>query len=172
MSENTVRKLWPISLTAGIVILDQILKAIIVATIPLNTIGVSLFGGALRIIHVQNLGIAFSIGGTAPGAFRGIVFMFLPIVVLALLAIFYFRSNEITTLQRWAIAGILGGGIGNLVDRIFRPGGVVDFIDAKFYGIFGLQRWPTFNLADASVVICGILLVISVFLKGGKVSHE
>ena len=172
MTETTRRKLVPVSLTAAIIIVDQILKAVIVATIPLNTIGLSLFGGVIRIIHVQNLGIAFSIGGAAPGAFRGIVFTVLPILVLALLAVFYARSNEITALQRWAIAGILGGGIGNLIDRVFRPGGVVDFIDVKFYGLFGLSRWPTFNLADSSVVVCGILLLISVFLKSGGESHE
>ena len=39
--------------------------------------------------------------------------------------------------------GIVGGGLGNLVDRFFRKEGVVDFIDVKFYGLFGLERWPT-----------------------------
>ena len=77
---------------------------------------------------------------------------------------YYVRGREITTLQRWAIAGILGGGIGNLLDRLFRPGGVVDFIDVRFFGIFGLRRWPTFNVADSSVVVCGILLVLSLLL--------
>ena len=57
--------------------------------------------------------------------------------------------------------GIVGGGLGNLVDRFFRKEGVVDFIDVKFYGLFGLERWPTFNVADSAVVVCGILLIIS-----------
>ena len=57
--------------------------------------------------------------------------------------------------------GIAGGGLGNLIDRFFRAEGVVDFIDIKFFGLFGLERWPTFNVADSAVVICGILLVIS-----------
>ena len=57
--------------------------------------------------------------------------------------------------------GIVGGGLGNLIDRFFRPAGVVDFIDVKFYGLFGLDRWPTFNVADAAVVVCGILMVVS-----------
>ena len=37
----------------------------------------------------------------------------------------------------------------------------MDFIDVKFYGLFGLERWPTFNVADAAVLICGFLLIIS-----------
>jgi signal peptidase II len=64
-------------------------------------------------------------------------------------------------LQRWVLCGIVGGGIGNVIDRIFRPEGVVDFVSVKFYGLFGLERWPTFNVADSSVVVCAILLVVS-----------
>ena len=55
----------------------------------------------------------------------------------------------------------MGGGLGNYGDRIFRPQGVVDFLDFKFYGIFGMERWPTFNVADMTVVIAAILLFIS-----------
>ena len=53
--------------------------------------------------------------------------------------------------------------MGNIIDRIFRPEGVVDFISAKFYGILGFERWPTFNAADSSVVVCGIILVVTLF---------
>ncbi|WP_455382565.1 signal peptidase II [Salinispira pacifica] len=172
MTEETKHKLRPFILTAAIIAVDQIVKAIIVATIPLNTVGWSVLGGFLRIVHARNLGIAFSIGGSAPGSFRGIFFMALPLVVLAVLVVFYFRSRELTALQRWAIAGILGGGLGNLIDRLFRPHGVVDFIDVKFYGLFGLDRWPTFNIADASVVVCGLLLLVSVLFRNGKGSDE
>ena len=70
-------------------------------------------------------------------------------------------NNEFTKLQRWAVCGILGGGIGNLIDRFFRPEGVVDFVDCYFFGLFGMERWPTFNFADAAVVVCGIIFVIT-----------
>ena len=78
-----------------------------------------------------------------------------------MVVVIYFRNNEWNKLQRWAIMGIVGGGLGNLIDRFFRAEGVVDFIDVKFYGLFGLERWPTFNVADSAVVVCGILLIIS-----------
>jgi len=165
LTVNTRRRLIPLCLTVIVIIADQVLKAVIVATIPANTIGVSLLGGFLRIINVQNTGIAFSIGQGAPQAFRGLFFIILPILVLLLLGFYYVRSADISQLQRWAIAGILGGGAGNLIDRVVRPHGVVDFIDVKFYGLFGLDRWPTFNLADATVVVCGILLLVSVFFN-------
>jgi len=68
----------------------------------------------------------------------------------------------------WFICGILGGGFGNLIDRFFRSEGVVDFIDVKFYGLFGLERWPTFNIADAAIVVCAFGLFIMIFLQERK----
>ena len=47
--------------------------------------------------------------------------------------------------------------------------GVLDFIDVKFWGLFGLERWPTFNVADSAVVVCGILLMLSLL---GSVMQE
>ena len=87
---------------------------------------------------------------------------FLPLVVLIFALVIYFKSNEFTFYQRWLICGVLGGGFGNIFDRLFRPEGVVDFIDVKFYGLFGMERFPTFNVADSFVMVCAILLVISV----------
>jgi signal peptidase II len=83
-------------------------------------------------------------------------------VIIGLVVYYARNGSRFTAVERWSIAGIVGGGLGNLIDRVVRPEGVVDFLDVKFYGLFGLERWPTFNVADASVVVCGVLLVISV----------
>lgn len=160
-------KIFPLSLTAFVILADQVSKFFIVKTIPPFTVGASFWNNFLRIIHVSNMGVAFSVGDSLPDTARKFFFAIIPLVVIAIVFGVYFRNKDFTQLQRWAIAGILGGGIGNLIDRFFRSEGVVDFIDVKFFGIFGLERWPTFNVADASVVICGILLLIS-FLKTAK----
>lgn len=124
----------------------------------------------LWIIHVRNKAVAFSLGDNLPMSIRPALFIVLPVIVLSAVIVYYFRSKDFTLLQRWAVAGILGGGIGNLIDRIARPDGVVDFISVKFFGIFGLDRWPTFNIADSSVVVCCIILLLSiVFGKGEKI---
>jgi signal peptidase II len=81
---------------------------------------------------------------------------------------YYFKSDEFTQLQRWAAAGIIGGGLGNIIDRIFRPDGVVDFVSVRLYGLFGFERWPTFNVADSSVVVCCIILLISILITPQK----
>ena len=164
MEKKLKQKLLPFILTVAIIILDQITKILIVNNIAPYTIGAQFFGDFLRIIHVSNSGVAFSFGASWPLFVRRIAFSIVPIIVMILVIVVYLRNNDFTKLQRWCIAGIIGGGIGNIIDRIFRAEGVVDFIDVKFYGLFGLERWPTFNVADSAVVVCGILLVIS-FIK-------
>lgn len=158
-------KLLPLVLTVVVIVLDQITKVLVCRFIPMNTIGTQFFGDFLRIIHVRNPGVAFSFGARWPDSMRRLAFSVIPIVVLGIVLGVYFRNNDFTKLQRWAICGVVGGGFGNIIDRIFRPAGVVDFIDVKFYGLFGLERWPTFNVADSAVVVCGILLVISFIIS-------
>jgi len=154
-------KCMPVILTVLVFIADQVSKAIIASIIPPFTIGWSFFGDLVRIIHVCNEGIAFSMGDSLPGTVRSILFSAAPLVVIIIVFVVYFRNNEFSWLQRWCICGVLGGGLGNLYDRFFRAEGVIDFIDVKFFGLFGLNRWPTFNVADAAVVVCGIILAVS-----------
>lgn len=184
MSNNTIevqfkpsskaKKLIPLILMVLVIILDQLTKYLIVKNIPINTIGAQFFGDFFRIIHVSNPGIAFSIGHGWSLAARGILFRLVPLIVLIVVLGVYFRNDDFTQLQRWAIAGVVGGGFGNLIDRFFRTEGVVDFIDVKFFGLFGLERWPTFNVADLAVVVCGILLIISfaVTIKTKKAGED
>lgn len=159
-------KMLPFILTAAAIVIDQLSKAFIVKNWPRqNTFVADIFGNEfLEIYHVRNTAIAFSIGQNMPDWIRPILFIVLPLGVLLFLVFYYFKSNEFSLLQRWCLAGILGGGIGNLIDRIFRPDGVVDFISVNFYGFLGFSRWPTFNLADSFVVVFGLLLLITVFL--------
>lgn len=166
------KKLLPFILTAVVIILDQITKALVVKHIPLMTIGYQFFGDFLRIIHVANTGVAFSMGDSLPLILRRFVFGLVPTIVMALVVVVYLRNRDFTLLQNWAICGIVGGGIGNVIDRFFRAEGVVDFIDVKFYGLFGLQRWPTFNVADSAVVVCGIILIITFIIQVKNESKE
>lgn len=161
---NMKPRLVALLLSAGIILLDQAAKLVVVLTIPRGR-GVAVIDDFFRIIHVQNPAIAFSIGrGLAAGTQRTL-FSFLPLVVIVLLFLYYLFTREpLTGLQRWTFAALLGGGLGNYVDRIIRPDGVVDFLDFRFYGLLGMERWPTFNLADATVVVSGIILFISFLL--------
>lgn len=167
-SNVNVKTLLPFILSVVVVILDQVTKAWIVKTIPPFTIGYQYLGDFLRIVHVSNTGVAFSMGDSMPLVLRRILFGIVPLAVIALVVVVYFRNKDFTQVQRWAICGIVGGGIGNIIDRFFRAEGVIDFIDVKFYGIFGLKRWPTFNVADSAVVVCGFMLLISFIVVMSK----
>ncbi len=161
-----MKKYKHLLLSLAIIIVDQITKSLIVANIKLNTIGYSFFNDFLQIIHVRNNAVAFSLGNTLSLPIRTVLFIFLPILMLGyIFYLMYFEKEiSITKFQRWLLAGFIGGGIGNLIDRIFRDFQVVDFMSNKVYGLFGLQRWPTWNIADASIVVCATLMVISLIV--------
>ncbi len=157
-------RLVSLILSAGIILLDQVSKLIVTLSVPRGR-GVAVIDDFFRIIHVQNPAIAFSIGRSLAEGTQRTLFSFLPLLVIVLLFLYYlFTREKLTGFQRWTFAALLGGGLGNYVDRIFRPAGVVDFLDFRFYGLLGMERWPTFNLADATVVVSGILLFISFLL--------
>lgn len=178
MQKELKTKLWPLSLSAIAILLDQITKAIVVKNIPLYTpfsgddAVIPVIGNFLRLIHVRNPAVAFSLGASLPDNARSILFSFIPLIVVALIYFFYFKTNDLTKTQRWALCGILGGGLGNLIDRFFRPEGVVDFIDCIWFGnhssklsFFRWDRWPTFNVADSFVVVCVIILIVTFIVQ-------
>ncbi len=180
MTTNTKNKVLPLTLSLFVLLLDQISKSLVVKFIPRLSVFadnavIEILGKYLRLIHVRNNAIAFSMGSNLSDSLRGLLFALLPLLVIIAVFVIYFRNDEFTKTQRWAICGILGGGIGNLIDRFFRPDGVVDFIDCYFFGIFGMERWPTFNIADSAVVICGIIFMITFAVqiaKDNKKEHK
>ncbi len=101
---------------------------------------------------------------------RFVVFVILPVVLVLLLALAIWSDKSgFTSFQRWSGAIILGGGLGTVYDRIFRfDEGVVDFISIKFYGLFGMDRWPTFNISDSCVVVGVILFALSILFQKEK----
>ena len=145
------RPIWPIflGLAAGIIVADQLTKAWIRATIAPGA-SVSIVGDYLRLVHSQNNGALF-------GLFResAILFGLASIVVIGLIVTYHARSGR-SPYMSVALGLLLGGAIGNLIDRL-RLGYVVDFVDA---GI-GNVRWYTFNVADAAISFAIILLVLA-----------
>lgn len=168
MKEN--RRFLPFVLTVALVVIDQISKALVMKYIPLNTIYKRFFGDFLYICHVRNTGAAFSLGAGSSVFLRVLVFVVLPAALMAFMCyLIASKKSPLSNAQKWFVAGIAGGGIGTLIDRIFRFNeGVVDFISVKFYGIFGLERWPTFNVSDSCVVVFVILFAISVIFTRDK----
>lgn len=133
-----------------IVIADQLTKYWTVTQISLGET-VPLWSGVVHLTYLKNTGMAFSLleGGRW-------FFLIMTLVVFALLAVALKKQWINHPVGLWALAAIVGGAVGNLIDRI-RLGYVVDMIEVEFIS------FPVFNIADCFVVCGGILLVIYAF---------
>ncbi len=137
-------------LTALAVIgIDQLTKRLALGSLDLHQ-PVSVIGNFLRLTLAWNQGAAFSMSWGGP-----MVLTVFTAIAVILISVFIWRLKDLTPLFLIALGGILGGAMGNLLDRFFY-GKVVDFIDIGSNG----WRWPTFNAADIAITISGILLVI------------
>ncbi len=132
-----------LALVVSLVVLDQLSKAWFASTIPL--------GAAIEVtpwfnlVHVLNSGAAFSLLADAGGWQRVflIVVGFMVVVPITWLCL----TRQVEPLERLAGALLVGGGSGNLIDRI-ASGAVTDFLDLHWRGL----HWPAFNLADVFIV--------------------
>ena len=171
MNKN-IKRFLPLLLTVTVILLDQVSKLLVVKNIGLNQIYRSFFGDFIQIVHVRNTGAAFSFGAHTTGFLHTFMLIIVPVLVMVFLLYLVLseKNSSFNYYQKFILAGIAGGGIGNLIDRILRSssGGVIDFISVRFYGLFGLDRFPTFNIADSSVVVCAFLLIISFVVEWGK----
>ena len=173
ISEKTKNFLKYFLIVFAVIALDQITKGLIIWKLPIWTEGPTLIGkDFLRLIHIRNKAAGFGLGSNLGGFARAVFIYIIPCALMGYLTYLLYNGEKVgitTKLAKLSFCLIIGGGIGNLIDRIFRPQGVVDFIDVKFYGIFGWERWPAFNMADSCVVVGAILLVIAtVFLREKK----
>ena len=161
-------RVWPLVAAALVIALDQFTKALILSSVPLGTVAWKWGGDFFWLTHQRNTGVAFSLGNGLPEVVRHWLFIVVPLAVLAFVAVYTWRDKTLTLLQRWGLGLILGGGLGNIVDRIFRPDGVVDFLSFQLYGFLGMERFATFNVADSAVTVGGALFVLSLILGRRK----
>ncbi|MBW2305546.1 MAG: signal peptidase II [Deltaproteobacteria bacterium] len=133
---------------------DQATKAMVINSLSENET-IPVLEGYLNLTHVRNQGAAFGI--LSDGGARIQRYFFIPITIVVSLAILiiisHSRKDEIFKVI--SLSMVLSGALGNLMDRV-RWGGVVDFIDIHY----GTLHWPAFNVADASISIGVILLIV------------
>lgn len=131
---------------AFVIVLDQITKQLFWH----NGRNYEIIDGFLRITLVKNAGAAF-------GLFQGGRFFFIIASVVAIAFIVYVavRLPRDELFRRILLGMILGGAVGNLIDRVY-AGEVIDFVDMGF----GVHRWPVFNVADMGVSIGATILLV------------
>jgi signal peptidase II len=156
------------SLLAGTVVLvvaaDLVTKAWIRSHMTLYQ-SIPVLGDFFRLTYTQNPGAAF---GIHVGTHSRVVFLLLSICALAVLAYLYRVTSSDDRLRLWAVALVSAGAVGNIIDRLRFPRGVVDFLDVGL----GPHRWPVFNVADMAVSTGAVLLLLSFYLEERRGSED
>ena len=150
------RSLRYLLVVAAVVVLDQLAKAVVVRTIGLHDY-VPLVDGLLSLSHVRNHGAAFGLLSDWNLPYQSLLLSVLSLLALGAIAAYFVRLPEAARLPRLALALVLGGAIGNVVDRL-RLGYVVDFVHIYWRE----YQWPDFNVADSAITIGVALLVIDI----------
>ncbi|TFE31756.1 signal peptidase II [Cohnella luojiensis] len=148
------RRIWPVwayyVVAIVVFLIDYASKKIIDRTVALDTERIPVLGDFFIITHIRNSGAAF-------GMLQGGRWFFLFITIIVVIGILWYLHRSYRTgsgLLLFALAMILGGAVGNFLDRA-RFGEVIDFLQFNF----GSYTFPIFNLAD-SAIVCGVGLVI------------
>jgi len=140
-----------LSITAAVLIIDQITKFLVLKNLQYHE-SIALIRGVFHLTLIVNKGAAF-------GIFKGGLFIFISAAIFAVTLIFLDLKKKGLgdfSLYNISLALILGGALGNLMDRL-RFGYVVDFLDFRI--------WPVFNIADTSITIGAILLGWSLCIR-------
>lgn len=149
-------------LIALLIAADQASKWLLVKFLPLEGTRV-VVKGFFRLWHVRNSGAVWGFfsghdGGLVPKVITG-----LAVAALVIVAWFFLRAGRGERLELTSYAFILGGALGNIIDRL-RLGYVVDFLDAYVKN----WHWPTFNVADSCITIGVLLLALSLLKRENK----
>jgi len=162
MSQKT---LTVILIAGSIIVLDQVSKEMVVRTLPLHE-SVSVVPAFFHLTHLRNTGAAFSLLAHAPTWFRQPFFLIATGVAVLALLLFLRQADSARRLVVVAIAAILGGALGNLIDRL-RYGEVVDFLLVHWHGYY----WPAFNVADSCITL-GVVGLLWSSLREQRASSE
>ncbi|PKN77839.1 MAG: signal peptidase II [Candidatus Cloacimonetes bacterium HGW-Cloacimonetes-1] len=164
---NPVNRLNAIWIMLAVIFFDQLTKILIRVKMPIfqaMPVAENVFGELFRISHVKNDGAAFSLSLPNP-AYNRIFLISITIVAIALIAYMLYKAAH--KIQVIAYGLVLGGAIGNLIDRVIF-GVVTDFIDVDFPD-FIMHRFPVFNIADTAINIAMVLLIIDIlFIQENK----
>jgi len=157
----SIRTLVSVPLT--VVALDQVTKFWVAGRMQLFE-SFPVVPGYFHITYVRNPGAAFGLFAEAHGVLRMSLLIGVSLLAVGLLTVFFLRSPHADRLSRLAAVLVMGGAIGNLIDRL-RVGEVIDFLDV----FVGRHHWPAFNLADSAITIgIGLFVLCAWRDRGGS----
>ena len=154
---SRVHELW---IAAVIVVLDQATKAMVKARLPLHD-SVTVIPGFFDLTHVRNTGAAFGMLDNADFPYKPAIMVLVALIALGAVASYAVTLPATQRIARFGLALILGGAVGNLIDRA-TMGYVVDFVDIYYRGV---HFWA-FNVADAAITVGVVLMLLDVLGVG------
>lgn len=146
-------------LSLAIVVLDQVTKVYVMETMRLHE-SIPVIANFFSITYIRNPGAAFGFLSTSSSSFRFVFFGITSVFAVGLLGTILVRMPKDDWVGRLSVAGILGGAIGNLLDRL-RYGEVIDFLDFYING----YHWPAFNVADSAITVGVVFLILHFALE-------
>lgn len=129
---------------------------------------ISLWNDSIHVEYTENAGAILGLGATLPREARFLIFAVLVGLVLAATLVFAVRTHSMDTSSLLGLACVAAGGVGNLLDRVFNEGRVIDFVRL---GI-GPFRTAIFNVADVAIMVGGILFLLSRVSARGKAKEK
>jgi len=151
-----------ITVTA-VVLLDQVTKAGIASKMLLHDSSI-IIKGLLNLTYVRNPGAAFGFLSHASPVFRSAFFILITVSAIGLIFYYIAMGKENETGLVFALSLILGGAVGNLIDRM-RFGEVIDFIDVYWQ----TYHWPAFNVADAAISLGAFIMIFEMLWRKKKI---
>lgn len=149
-----------------IIILDQLVKIYVDKTMHLYQ-SIEVLENFFHITYIRNKGAAFGILSGANESLRIPFFLTVSAIAIAVIIYTIYTYREESQVFPVSMALILGGAIGNMIDRV-RFGEVIDFVDVHWYE----HHWPAFNVADSAITIGVALLIINMLFEHKKVEAE
>ena len=148
------------ALAGLVVVIDQLVKWVVVRALPFGAER-EVIPGLFRLVHTRNRGIAFGLLGSS-GPLVQTLLLAVVVTVVAVL-VWQLSRGDGDRLAGLGLALVLGGALGNLLDRLLR-GEVVDFLN--FYVRFGGREheWPSFNVADSCITVGAGLVILAELL--------
>ena len=156
MTDQTRRSGFYLGIAGAIAALDQVAKAIVDRYMELHE-SHTIVEGLARLTYVQNRGAAFGILSDADLPYQSVLFSIVSILALGAIAVYAWKLPVTSRLPQTALALIMGGAVGNLLDRM-RLGYVIDYVDVYW----GRHHWPAFNVADSAISVGVALLVLDI----------
>ncbi len=155
-----------ITIVTTTILLDQTTKYFVMKRMSVGE-SIPLIDGLLNLTFVFNPGAAFGFLSSTSEKFRVPFFFLISVVAIGVVLVIYFKGARENILLQVGLSLVLGGAVGNLIDRIFFKK-VIDFIDV-YYKQF---HWPAFNVADSAITIGVFILIVDMVLAGRKEKPE